>query len=334
MKKFLILISLLGLPLTLSCDKISKAETMKKEISQETQDRLVSFFKSKHSSMLPANTEVKLGDFKESEAKGLTQGVFKLSIPGSQQDIPVPFLIGEDSKHIIINLAKIVNLGELEKSKINGFNEGKIDLAVNPLPILVSEDGSQLIVGEILDSSVDPRQEVISNIQFDNVPFKGEKDAKITVVEYSDFQCPYCKSASDAIPNLIEEYKGKIKLVFKQFPLPNHNWAKPASIASLCAYEQDNDKFWKYHDLIFASQRDITLANSKEKFKEFAKKSDLNEDEFNKCLSSKTIAEKVEAEINEGRGVGVNSTPTFIVDGLIIPGADMKRVRNEINSRL
>ena len=137
-----------------------------------------------------------------------------------------------------------------------GLKQGTLDFGRQQIPVLISDDGSQLIVGEILDSTVDPLQEILSKISMDNVPVKGDANAPITIVEYSDFQCPFCKRGSDMLPGLLEDYPGKIKIIFKQFPLPNHNWAKPSSIASLCAFEQGNDKFWAFHDMVFEKQKD------------------------------------------------------------------------------
>ncbi|MGI9554102.1 MAG: thioredoxin domain-containing protein [Thermodesulfobacteriota bacterium] len=365
MKKFLILTMFFGVFLAVACDTGSKedsndgatAETktesnqaadtteipsdMKdagKDVKAEapdkdTESRLISFFKAKYGTRLPGNTEVKLGDFEASTVKGMDKGSFIVAVPGRGEQ-PIPFFIGSDRKHIIIGVAEATNLSNFEQSEIEGLKQGTINFGRQPLPILISNDGSQLIVGEILDSSVDPLQDVISKITLEDVPLKGSKDAKITVVEYSDFQCPFCKRASDMLPSLMEQYDGKIKVIFKQLPLPNHNWAKPASIASLCAYEQDNDKFWEYHDLIFASQREITLENSNEKFKEFAKQAGLNEADFDKCLTSEAVAAKVDAEINEATQIGVSSTPTFIIDGIVVPGADTNKIKAAIDSRM
>ena len=351
MKKFLILILFFVSFLVVACDTetkegsdegvnaVAKTESTAEDSSQtqlkakDVEARLISFFKAKYGTVLPVNTEVKLGDFEKSAVKGMSKGNFKVLLPGRGEQT-IPFLIGGDRKYIIFGVTEATNFDDFEESEIAGFKKGTIKFGRQLLPVLISDNSGQLIIGEVLDSTVDPLQEIIGKIALGDVPLKGSKDAKVTVVEYSDFQCPFCKRASDMLPSLMEEYDGKIKVVFKQFPLPNHNWARPASIASLCAYEQDNDKFWEFHDLIFANQREITLTNSDKKFKEFAMQSGLNKVEFDRCLTSEAVAAKVDAEINEARQIGVNSTPTFIIDGLIITGADADRVRNAINSRL
>lgn len=354
MRVFFLLVLIFGLLSNVGCDMMPKADesdeavssdkvltakvvskntVSKKTVSKGTEARLIAFFKAKYATRLPVGTEIELGSFKQSSAKGLSRGEFILSVAGAG-GLPVPFLTDKDRRYLILGIADIVDLNELGKSEITGFKKGEIKLPGRPLPILVSNDGNQLVVGDIYDSTVDPLQEILSKISLKNVPMKGSKDAKVTVVEYSDFQCPYCKRASDMLPDLTKKYKGKIKVVFKQFPLPNHNWAKAASIASLCAYEQGNDKFWQVHDLIFANQAEINLQNSDKKFKEFAKQSKLNKSKFSKCLESAAIARRVDKELEEGRQIGVNSTPTFIVDGIIVSGASMAAIENAIDSRL
>lgn len=334
MRIFFLLVLIFGLFTTVGCDTMTKAGENEKIMSQNTEERLISFFKAKFAARLPADTKVKLGDFEKSNVKGLLQGFFIVSMPDGRE-FPVSFLTAKDKRYLVLSLAEVVNLNKLEKAEISGFKKGEINLPrQKPLPILVSNDGSRLIVGDIVDSTIDPLQEVLSKISLENVPLKGSKEAKITVVEYSDFQCPYCKQASDMLPVLTKKYKEKIKVVFKQFPLPNHNWAKSASVASLCAYEQGNDKFWKVHDLIFANQKEIKLKNSDDKFKKFAKQSGLNENIFNKCLKSDAIAKRVDKEIDEGKQIGVRSTPTFIVDGIIVSGASIDAVEEAIDSRL
>jgi protein-disulfide isomerase len=302
-------------------------------VNQDTESRLISFFKSKFGTRLPGNTNVKLGEFKSSNIKGIDEGSFIVDIPGRGEQ-PIPMLISQDRKYLIIGASEPTNLGDFKASGMPGLRQGTLDFGRQQIPVLISDDGSQLIVGEILDSTVDPLQEIVSKISMDNVPLKGKADAPITVVEYSDFQCPFCKRGSDMLPGLLEEYDGKIKIVFKQFPLPNHNWAKPSSIASLCAFEQGNDEFWAFHDMVFAKQKEISLQNSTDKFNEIAKEIGLDQSKFDACISSGENAARVDAEMQEGQLIGISSTPTFVVDGLIVPGADLQSIKNAIDSRM
>jgi len=360
MKKLFNMVLLFSLFLTIACDSGPKEDTTTTEtdsadsiqdtaadnaantaketvksvpVDQDTESRLISFFKSKFGTRLPGNTEVKLGEFESSNLNGIDKGSFIVNVPGRGEQ-PISMLISKDRKYIIIGASEPTNLGDFKESGMPGLKAGTIEFGRQKIPVLLTDNGQQLIVGEILDSTVDPLQEIVSKISMDNVPVKGNADAPITIVEYSDFQCPFCKRASDMLPGLLEEYDGKIKIIFKQFPLPNHNWAKPSSIASLCAYEQGNDKFWTFHDKVFEKQKEINLQNSTDKFNEIAAEIDLDQSKFDSCLSSGEQTAKVDADIQEGQLVGVTSTPTFIVDGLVVPGADLQSIKNAINSRM
>jgi protein-disulfide isomerase len=136
------------------------------------------------------------------------------------------------------------------------------------------------------------------------------------------------------LPQILKEFNGKIKIAYKQLPLQNHNWAKPAAIASLCAYQQGNDKFWAYHDKLFDSQKDITLENSNEKFNQYAKELGLDTKKFDACLKSKEVQAEVENQMKEATSVGVQSTPTFVVNGMIVPGANPEGLKSAIEIQL
>ncbi|MBF0589337.1 MAG: thioredoxin domain-containing protein [Magnetococcales bacterium] len=144
---------------------------------------------------------------------------------------------------------------------------------------------------------------------------KGPKKAPITIVEFSDFQCPYCRRAQGMLKELEKRYPGKLRFVFKHFPLPNHKLAPKASEASLCAGDQG--KFWAYHDALFVDGADM----SDKGLTKIAKSLKLNMATYNKCLSSEKHGRTVFDDIEEGRALGVSGTPTFFVNGMMMVGA-------------
>jgi protein-disulfide isomerase len=154
-------------------------------------------------------------------------------------------------------------------------------------------------------------------VEAGNAPFAGDKDAKVTVVEYSDFQCPYCAKGADILHQLKKKYGGKVKIVFKNFPLPFHNHAEAAAVAGVCANEQSVESFWKMHDEMFANQE----ALDPEGLKKTAKKIGLKVDQFEKCIADAKNLEAVKASIEDGKKVKVKSTPTFFINGQLINGA-------------
>lgn len=134
---------------------------------------------------------------------------------------------------------------------------------------------------------------------------------------------------------VLKAYEGKVSYIFKQYPLPMHQWARPAAVASLCAYKQDNNAFWKMHDYMFLNQQQITPANMEEKFKEAAKQAGLNMLTFDSCMKNQETAPKVEQDMKEGNDVGVRSTPTFFVNGYRIVGAqDVQAFKDTIEKAL
>lgn len=155
------------------------------------------------------------------------------------------------------------------------------------------------------------------DVKAGNAPFKGGKDAKVTIVEFSDFQCPFCSKGAQLVTELSKKYGDKIKIAFKNYPLPFHTQAKLAAEAGLCANEQSTVLFWKMHDIMFADQTKL----DKESLIASAKKIGAKEADFKTCLESGKFKGQVESDLNEGQAIGVKSTPTFYVNGKLITGA-------------
>jgi protein-disulfide isomerase len=153
------------------------------------------------------------------------------------------------------------------------------------------------------------------DVDADDDPFLGPRDALITVIEFSDFQCPYCRRVQPALKQLLQEYQGSVKLVFRDFPLRNiHPQAQKASEAAQCAAEQQ--QFWPYHDKLFAVSE-----LQPENLKQYAQELGLNTAQFNACLDTGKYAEEVENDLQDGLNAGVNATPSFFVNGQPLSGA-------------
>jgi protein-disulfide isomerase len=146
-------------------------------------------------------------------------------------------------------------------------------------------------------------------------PARGPENAKVTIVEFSDFQCPFCSRAIKTVDDVVKQYDGKVRLVFRQFPLDFHQQAAKAAEASLCAGDQG--KFWEYHDKLFANQQALQV----EDLKKYAGELSLDAAKFGECLDSGTKAAQVSADLEAGKKVGVNGTPAFFINGVMISGA-------------
>ena len=147
-------------------------------------------------------------------------------------------------------------------------------------------------------------------------PSKGPASAPVTVIEFSDFQCPYCKQVVPTIEQAIAKYGDKIRVVFRQYPLTSiHPQAFKAAEASLCAAEQG--KFWELHDRMFANQQKLGVDD----LKKHAADLKLDTAKFNKCLDSGEKASVVQADLADGKKVGVTGTPAFFINGILLSGA-------------
>lgn len=143
-------------------------------------------------------------------------------------------------------------------------------------------------------------------------PLAGNPNATVKIVEFSDFQCPYCASATKVVTQILENYGDQVSIEYKQFPLTNlHQYAFKAAEASECA--NDQGKFWEYGELLFANQKALT----KRHLKSYAEQLSLDTETFNNCLDSGAKAKYVTADYNEGIGKGVEGTPTFFINGEI-----------------
>ncbi|MEK7159000.1 MAG: DsbA family protein [Patescibacteria group bacterium] len=169
---------------------------------------------------------------------------------------------------------------------------------------------------QIPDAAVQPTA-TVQNFEItksDHV--RGNFNAPITLVEYSDFECPFCEKIYPTFKKLLSDYPDQVRLVYKHFPLGFHPNAQKAAEASECADEQG--KFWEYHDTLFDNQANgFSLTN----FKQWAEDLKLNTKKFNNCLDSGKYTEKVQADETDGQSRGVNGTPATFVNGQLVSGA-------------
>jgi|TARA_Y100000310_G_scaffold153594_1_gene152997 protein-disulfide isomerase len=156
------------------------------------------------------------------------------------------------------------------------------------------------------------------DVSVDDDPVKGDPDAPITIIEFSDFECPFCgRFYSQTMGQLEEKYikTGKAKIVFRDFPLSFHPKAQKASEASECA--DDQGKFWEMHDMIFENQNSISVSD----LKGYAGQLGLDQSKFDSCLDSGEHEAEVQADFRDGSAAGVSGTPSFFVNGIKLVGA-------------
>jgi protein-disulfide isomerase len=156
-----------------------------------------------------------------------------------------------------------------------------------------------------------PRMKVATT----NAPSKGPSGAPIVMIEFSDFQCPYCLRAHATVDQVLAKYGDRIHFVYRHFPLPGHPNARPAAEASACAAEQG--KFWPYHDRLFAQPARLSETDLKQHAAELG----LDSTKFSTCFETHKNKSVVDEDVREADEAGVNATPTFFINGRMVSGA-------------
>jgi protein-disulfide isomerase len=168
-----------------------------------------------------------------------------------------------------------------------------------------------------------PRQRFAAN----DSPARGPANAPIELIEFSDFQCPFCLRADPTVRQVLQTYGDKIRFVYRHYPLPNHPNARPAAEAAACAGDQG--KFWAYHDRLFSNSTKLTDADLKQHAVEIG----VDAAKFNACLDSHSSKARVDADMRAGEDAGVNGTPAFFINGRSLSGAQpydaFKRIIDE-----
>lgn len=152
----------------------------------------------------------------------------------------------------------------------------------------------------------------------DTDPSLGNPKAPVTLIAFEDFECPFCRKFTQQTESLLiqnEVKNGTVRLVWKDFPLSIHSHTQKAHEAGRCAWEQG--KFWEYHDLLFSNQNNLEI-NS---LKQYAKNLGLNENQFTACLDSGKYASLIKEKVDEGIAAGVSGTPSFLINGAVVVGA-------------
>lgn len=203
---------------------------------------------------------------------------------------------------------------------------GQSDSAV----IYISKSEKYMVRGELTDMTADPFAEVASKLHAGNSPSIGPADAKVTLIEFGDLECPSCRQLDVVLRDLLPKHP-EVRLVFKQFPLVDiHPWAMTAALATQCAYEQDPAAFWKMHDAIYDAQDTITPENAWDKLLEIATRFGVNPDKYKACIADPETATQVKSTIEEGHALNITATPTTFVNNRRVVGPDRNILEQDI----
>jgi len=226
-------------------------------------------------------------------------------------------------RHLFVMDSRIgVQISDPKPDEIPGFSEvtvrASMGLQSQDIVFHVSKDGKKIVQGVVYDIGQNPFQAELDKLKTEGAPGMGTSGAPVAIVEFSDFECPYCKEEAKLLrDNLLSTYPTQVKLYFKEFPLePVHPWAKRAAMAARCVQRQGLDAFWAFHDWIFAHQDQITPDNLRDQVMDWAKgQSQIDGTKLGQCMDNKLTEAEVDKTETQGHDLAVNSTPTLFVNG-------------------
>ncbi len=215
-------------------------------------------------------------------------------------------------------------------SYLPGFSEVTVHLSYNGQGkeehYFLSADGKSLVKGEAFQIDGNPFQSNLDKVTVDSSPSYGPDTAPLKLVVFGDFQCPYCKAEAEVLRTNIEPTFGdQVQVIFKDFPLESiHPWARAASIAGRCVYDENPEAFWKFHDWIYEQQGEINEENLQEQVTSWANLNGVDSVALGRCIDTKASEAAVNQNIAEGRALGINGTPTLMVNGRLLPSGAMQ----------
>lgn len=274
----------------------------------------------------PAEMKLSVGDFTPSPVPGWLTGA--LTVEGGPQKQSQPILLSEDGRWYL--LGALVELKATAVPGLLGVPEGQ---GLPPLNILPG--GKYAVLAVPKDLGADPDADVLAKLKLKDAVFSGPADAPLTLVEFSDLQCPHCKRSQTILDEELPKTGLKVKRVFKHYPLDIHPWAMPAAIAATCVDKLKPAASAKYRDRFFDSQETVTLETVRAKAFDFAKADGVPADAFKKCLDSPETKAAVDASRAEGDAVGVTGTPALFVNGRRVRGygwPEVKAVLDELSA--
>ena len=214
-----------------------------------------------------------------------------------------------------------------EAKELPGFLEVAVHLTYNGNTVeqhfFLTKDGKKVFQAEVYDINKSPFQANLDKLDVKGAPSLGPANAPVTVVIFSDFQCPMCKQEADVVHKQISAaFPDKVRVYFRDFPLEQlHNWARPAALAGRCVFKLNPAAFWDYHDWIYENQNYIGLDNLNSKIQEFATAKNLDGMLLSRCIESKATAPEVNASVAVGTSLALNATPTIFINGRKLEGA-------------
>ena len=190
-------------------------------------------------------------------------------------------------------------------------------------PLFVSKNMRYLVEGSIFNLGGDPREDIIRLISLQDQPAQGPASAPVTLVEYSDLECPVCANLQEELETeIVPKYGNKLRVVFKEFPLVNiHDWALTGAIAAQCTYQIDPSKYVAFRSAVFKNQESHTGEHARDMLLHIGAEAGVDNMKLAACIDSRESLSRVEANMHEGDALGIGQTPTSFINGRTLVGA-------------
>jgi protein-disulfide isomerase len=317
-------------------------------ISDATRDKIVTYIKERFG--VPDTVKLSLGPFHTSPVAPDFDEATVTVDDGKKQGMQ-PLLVSKDSRYLIVVPGGIIELhqnspaemeqriretfktpaniklsvGKFKPSPSPDFEQGTLTMddgkSKNDRVVLLTRDGKHLIMSDLYSLAVDPKQQALRNISLQNEPTQGPADAPVTLVEYADLECPTCARMNEFLETqVVPRYGNKVRLVFKEYPLPMHDWSMTAAIANQCAYEMNPASYVPFRTAIFRNQQLINITNLRETLLSYGEQAGVDRVKLAGCLDAKSSYPRIQRDMAEAKRIEVNQTPTVFINGRMMIG--------------
>jgi protein-disulfide isomerase len=240
-------------------------------------------------------------------------------------------------KRLLVPESKNIQLGPPSPGPFAGMSSRTVTL-VNPqspdqkveIEIFTDETGKQVLIAQhyaVVDSANPWERIDLKQLHLDDRATLGPADAPITIIEFGDFECPYCARAFSEIETVVNTtHKDRVRLIWKNFPLNVHPWAEQGAVAAECAREQNPASFWSFARNLYRDQNQINPQNLRSHIDGYIGSLSLDTKAMNTCILGKTAEDRVQQDMKDGNAAHINSTPTFLINGIPVIGLPSSNV--------
>lgn len=318
-------------------------------ISDATRDKILMYIRERFG--VPDTVKLSIGALHPSSLAPSFNEAAVMVDDGKKQGVQ-PILISKDARYLVVlrpngtlelhqdspaEMAKRiqealkipanmkVTVGGFKRSLSPDFQAGTLWIEGGPSKqeqaVLITRDGKYLLVDEIFSLGVDLREQALRNISLSGEPSQGPANAPVTLVEYADLQCPTCARMQEFLETqVVPRYGNKLRIVFKEYPLPFHDWSLTAAIGCQCAYQINPASFVPLRTAIFRNQELINITNVRETVLNLGEQVGLNRVQLAGCLDAKSSYPRIQRDVAEAKRIDVNQTPTIFINGRMIIG--------------